>query len=302
MTEPQDPNATPPLPGAPQQPPAQPPTAPDAAPPAPESSPEPAPQPATPPPPPPTEVGYGTPPPPPPPPGQGGYGAPPPKYGPPPTPGAAPFRVGEALGWGWKKFGENIGPMILAALLIFAVSIVMALFQRVAEDQWFLAAVVQVIGWIVSTIISAALIKGALDIADGNRLQVSQMFTGFNFGHVIVAAIITGLIVAGGSALLAITIVGIIIIPFWVIATSVAFAFVNYFIVDKQETGTQAIGSSVSFVQKNLGNLLLLLLACVGIIIVGACLCGVGLLVAIPVAVLATTFAWRRLQGAPLAA
>ena len=43
---------------------------------------------------------------------------------PPPTPGPHPFRVGNAFSYGWAKFKDNLGPMVVAALLLFVVTIV----------------------------------------------------------------------------------------------------------------------------------------------------------------------------------
>src|SRR5262249_23484041 len=55
-------------------------------------------------------------------------------------------------------------------------------------------------------------------------------------------------------------------------------------------------------VRANIGPAVLTYLMIVVITFVGALICGVGLLVALPVAMLFLVYAWRRLTGGPIAA
>ena len=98
------------------------------------------PPPASPPPasPPPPPGGFGGPPPMPPggtPPPPGGFGGPPGGFTPPPAQpygggGEVPrLEVGPAIGYGWKKFTENVGPFILLMIAVFVAVIVIQLVQ-----------------------------------------------------------------------------------------------------------------------------------------------------------------------------
>src|SRR5687767_15753325 len=62
---------------------------------------------------------YGSTPPP------GGEPSPPPPP-PPPSPGgsAEGFSAPDAIGWGWRKFTENVGPILLAVAIVFVVTVV----------------------------------------------------------------------------------------------------------------------------------------------------------------------------------
>ena len=62
------------------------------------------------------------------------------------------------------------------------------------------------------------------------------------------------------------------------------------------------IKASVAFVNANLGTLIGFYIASAIAIFVGALLCGIGLLAAIPVVVIAQAYAYRSLQGEPVAA
>ena len=97
------------------------------------------PPPASPPPPP---GGFGGPPPPPPggtPPPPGGFGGPPGGFTPPPTQpygggGEVPrLEVGAAIGYGWKKFTENVGPFIILMIAVFVAMFVAWLLLQVVN-------------------------------------------------------------------------------------------------------------------------------------------------------------------------
>ena len=49
---------------------------------------------------------------------------PPPPPPPPPAPGgsAEGFSATDAIGWGWRKFTENVGPILLGVLIVFVVT------------------------------------------------------------------------------------------------------------------------------------------------------------------------------------
>ncbi len=74
------------------------------------------------------------------------------------------------------------------------------------------------------------------------------------------------------------------------------------FVIDQNEDAITGIKSSFRVISQNVGPVLLLALALVGINIVGAILCGVGLLVSIPITIIASTYAYRVLTGRYVAA
>ena len=78
--------------------------------------------------------------------------------------------------------------------------------------------------------------------------------------------------------------------------------FFVYFILDQDLGAWDAIKASFSFVKDNVGNLLLLLILSWIALFVGALLCGIGLFVAVPVVVIAHTYAYKVLRGQPVAA
>lgn len=284
-----------------------------------------------PPPPPPPAGGYppgpgGYPPPPagwgyPPPPGQG-YPPPPPADGgyfpPPPGAGRPAFSVGDGLSWAWNKFTKNALPLVVATLVFGVVlallnSLTTPLMQAVSPESFtsydsgdglidttsyslgaggiavlILAVLVQLV---VAGAIGSAYFAGLLDIADGRQVSIGSFFKPRNIVAVMIASLIVGVLTTIGFVLC--------ILP-GLIVTVLAF-FTTVAIVDRSLSPVDGIRASMDIVKKNFGQTLLFWLTSLAITVVGALLCGVGLLVAAPVAYLLQVYAYRKLSGGSVA-
>jgi uncharacterized membrane protein len=285
-----------------------------------------------PPPPPQGPPGYPPPPPPghyqppqqggyPPPPQQGGYAPAPSGYGPPPGYGGAPapFNVGEAFSWAWNKFSKNPGPLIIATLvfglilgvlygIIYGIAMALAPDTVSSYDSYdtgfsysasagFGAAslAVLIIGGLVLLVVAGAVqsayIGGLLDIANGQPVTVGSFFKPRNVGSVVIAAVIVGILTAIGQAL---CVIPGLIVGIFTIFTTVA-------IVDRNLKPIDGIKTSFELAKANFVPTLLTWLLVAVILAVGAILCGVGLLVAAPVALLFLVYSWRKLSGGQVA-
>jgi uncharacterized membrane protein len=276
-------------------------------------------------PPPPPPSGYPPPPPPsgyPPPPQQGGYQQAPggyPPAGPPGYGGAQPYSVGEAFSWAWNKFTKNAAPLIIATLvyglIIVVLQVIVNLLQAAvspgASDysssgsgfsySWNTTSMglggilISIVGWFVLLIVGAAIqsgyISGVLDIANGQQVSVGSFFRPRNIGQVIIAGLIVGVITTIGLFLC--------IIP-GVIA-SIMLVFTIVALLDRNLSPVDAVKTSFDLSKANFGNVFVTWLAMVATAFVGALLCGVGLIVAVPVAALILVYAWRRLSGGQVA-
>jgi uncharacterized membrane protein len=238
--------------------------------------------------------GYGAP--------QPGYGAPQPGYGVPPgyqPAGAAPAGgtgVGDAFGWGWKKFQEYVGPILIGLLVYLvasAVLYVIAVAIITSIDLGFFGQIlIQIVAALLFSLIQMAIIRASLQIADGRQIEVGEMFKTEQLGQYLLAAVIVAVLSGIGTMLC--------ILPGLIV--SFFAAYFGYFLLDQKQDAIESIKSSFTFVSQNLGALVIFFLASLAAYIVGAILCGVGLLVAIPVVLLAQAFMYRRLSGGPLAA
>lgn len=258
-----------------------------------------------------------------PPPGQPPYGQQPPAgqapYGQPgyPPPAAPygqagqPVQIGEAFNYGWTKFTQNLG-ILIAGLAVYlvatfvivgvfyaiiiggaAASVRVDEFGNVTSGSGAAGAVFGIGGLVLAAIavllsifIQAAVIRVALRISRGEQVSFASFFQFDDFGKVVAAALLVGVLTAVGTLLCYLP--GIVFGFF--------AQFTLFFVIDKGQDAVTALKSSFSLVNKNLGTVVLLYLAVLVVQAVGSAICGIGLFVAIPVAVLATTFVYRRLN------
>jgi uncharacterized membrane protein len=282
--------------------------------------------------PPPPGAGYpppgaGYPPPPPgwgyPPPPQGGYYPPPPPaeggyYPPPPGAGQPAYLISEGLGWAWNKFTKNALPLVLATLVFGLVITVLSmlinpLVQAVSPETFtaydtadgvvesttrtltgggvVVLMLINLVQVIIGGVIGSAFFRGLLDIADGQPVSLGSFFRPRNVGSVILASLIVAVVSSLG--LLLCIVPGLLVMMFaW---------FTTLAIVDRNLSPIDGIRASVNMIKGNFGRVLLTWLLTFGITIVGALLCGVGLLVAAPVAYLLQVYAYRKLSGGTVA-
>jgi len=286
------------------------------------------------PPPPPPQGSY-----PPPPPPQGGYAPPPPGgYSPPqggyPQQGGYPAQggyggyppvaggqldLGDGFGWAWNKFSKNAVPLIVAtlvyALVLSAVyGIITFLAGALAPtststyDSYeggfsysygagfgVASVLVLIVGYLVLFVIggaiSSAYYGGLLDIANGEKVEMGSFFKPRNVGSVLIASVLVGIATSIGSFLC--------IIPGLVVMIFTQFATVS--IVERGLSPVDGIKASVDVVKRNFLQALLTWLVYSVVIVVGALLCGVGVLVGAPVAYLFLVYAYRKLTGGQLA-
>lgn len=239
-------------------------------------------------PPPGTPPAYGAPP---------SYGTPPPGYG--AAPGYAPtpgdVTVGSAFNYGWEKFQKNVGPILIAMLAYMVGSFFIYIIAIAAisslDAGLFGQLLIQIVFALIFGLVQMAIIRASLQIIDGQELQLSTMFATEQLGQYILAVILVA--IATGIGYVLCIIPGIII--------SFFAAYFGYFLLDRKLGAVDAIKASFTFVQENLGTLVVFFLACIAAEIVGAILCGVGLFVAIPVVLIAQAYMYRRLSGGTVA-
>jgi len=250
--------------------------------------------------PPPPTGGYGTPPPP------GGYGSPPPPpagYGGPSGPADA-WSVGNALGYGWRKFTQNVGSILLFTLVLVLGSIVLGIVGSIIDravfgtpDEGFFSQSTHtlfssLLGFVGQAFFGAAVVRAALDLTEGRGLNIGDVFRRINFGTVVVLAILVAIIETIGFILLVIP--GLVAILFLYFAT--------YFLLDRDLGPVDAIKASFGLVGRDLGKALLWAVVAFLVSIVGVCVCFVGLFVTIPVATIGTAYTYKKLTGQPVAA
>jgi len=225
--------------------------------------------------------------PPPPPPAS----PPPPSGGAPISGGAAPFSVGDAISYGWNAYWKNVGPMILIVLAIVVVNIVLSIIALPFDNQ-FMRFIIQLVAWVVSLLLALGLIRATLALTRGEKPEVSMLFETDNFGPYIVAAILFGI----GSA------IGFILCIIPGVIFAIFYGFYGFIIVDKgEQSPIEALKRSQQLVSGHFGAVLGLAVVLILINIVGALLCGIGLLFTVGISAIAWAYAYRALAGEPVA-
>lgn len=230
----------------------------------------------------------------PPPPEQppGGYGAPPP---PPPAPaqGGGGYSAGTAWSYGWNKFTSNLGQILLAVIVLVVVQIAVQAISYLVSDALLVRWVLSLAAWVLSMIIGAGIVRFALDITEGKRLDAATILTPNKLGDVIIVSLVTGVL----------TFIGLILCVLPGLAVMFFTSFSLYFLMDREDLGAiDAIKASFEFTKNNAGSVIVWFLLGLATWIVGALLCGVGLIAAIPVVLIGTAYTYKTLNGQPVAA
>jgi uncharacterized membrane protein len=238
--------------------------------------------------------------------GQPGYPPPAAPYGQPGYPGQT-VQVQDAFSYGWNKFTQNVGVIlggvltyvaVLAGLSVAFWAILVGTAQTTVDPvtgevstaggfafgfgTFLFVAVFVVLGFLVQ----AAVVNVSLLVTRGKKLEYADFFRYPNLGTVILAALLIGL----ATGVLAITIVGPIVFVFFA-------QFTLFYVIDKKLGVLDAFKASFTVVSRNLGTVVLLFLGVYLAQLVGTLLCYVGLLVALPVAQIATAYVYRRLNA-----
>jgi uncharacterized membrane protein len=217
-----------------------------------------------------------------------------------PAPASGSVGVGDALGYGWKGFTANVASILLIVLAVVVVNLGLN-WLSTTVDNAFLSFLLSLIAFVVGFFIALGLIRAALTITDGQKPNVGELFRGEGVAQYALASIVLGL---GFALINVLGLITILLLPVTFIATLVLGFFVQFFgyaILDENVSAFEGIGRSFDVVKRNFGELLLLWLAALGINILGALLCGIGLLVTLPVTAIAWAYAWRRLTGGVIA-
>ena len=229
------------------------------------------------------------------------------------------MNIGEAFSWAWNKFTKNAAPLIVATLIygvivgvlygiVYGVAALLApdpVTYYDSSDSGFsysysagfggasiaVLAVGGVVLLLVIGAIQSAYLGALLDIANGEHVAVGSFFKPRNVGSVVLGTLIVGVLTAIGYVLC--------VLPG--LAVAIFTIFTTILIVERSLPPIDAIKASVDIVKANFVQVLLAWLIFGVITTVGSLLCGIGLIVALPVATLFLVYTYRKLSGGQVA-
>lgn len=246
---------------------------------------------------------------------------PPPAYGAPvPTPGPTPggYSPVAAIQDGWARFTKSPSTLLVPALIVLLVNIVIGGIVYVVLGATLLdshdctktvlgtqidakcgpglltslvgAALSGAVSTFLSSLFGAGLIKCALNVVDGKPVDTGDVFAYASKPEVVSTAAILAVLGFIGTLLC--------YVPAIVVSFLTVFAM--FYVVDKGLSGVAAIKASVSLVVSRIGDSILFYLLAAVVLVVGAILCLVGLLAAVPVVLAGAAYTFRAFNNEPV--
>jgi len=229
-----------------------------------------------------------------------------------------PYKATEAISYGWRKFKASPSTLLVPMIVVFVgLAVVALIIQFVIIGGFFGSQTCttsningqpsvscgqsfwrQLLGAglgatllsLVGQILLAGIYRGATRVTDGKDFSLGQLFEGYNKVQVVLAAIFIS--VATGIATVLCYLPGVLI--------AFLTSYTLFFIVDQELEAAEAIAESVKLVWHNFGKALLFFILAAIVVAIGAIVCLVGLLVAVPVVVIGMAYTYRRLQQQPV--
>ena len=241
--------------------------------------------------------------------GQPGFG----QY--PPAPQAR-FNLGDAISWSWNKFTKNAAALIVP-IIVYAIALVAAsALAYLLISQFGVGDVIEesdgsttvdlttggsvaamifsFVGALILYICLVAYTSGLLDIADGKPVSIGSFFAPRNAGPSMLTALILAIVASLISAIPYVGYIGSIVV-------GLVTMYILPTVVDRALGVGEAFKQGFAVFQKDVGNSILVYIVTVVILAIGGALCGVGLLVAAPVASLVLINAYRSISGGAVA-
>jgi uncharacterized membrane protein len=220
------------------------------------------------------------PPPPPPPPSASG-----------PPVGGEPVNIGDAVNYGWNAYWKNVGPMVVIALVIFGINIVFSAIGS-ASGSVALQVVLNLVGWLVGLFLALGWFRVALEVTQGRRPEVGDVFKAEGYGPYIVASIVFGI----GFF------IGIVLCVIPGIIFAVVFGFYGFVAAEQGNAAVpmETLKRAAEITRGHRWQLFGLAIVLALINLVGLLACGVGLLFTSGITIIAWAYTYRRLSGQPI--
>jgi uncharacterized membrane protein len=215
----------------------------------------------------------------------------------------AQLDVGSAFSYGWEKFQRYWKEFVLLQLAMFVAVLVVSLIAVLAivpaatgNDAgifitWVLLAVIFFVIFALAFALQAGVFRAGLGVTRGVAPNFDMFKDTTNFGPYIVTVLLVGLGVALGSI--------ICVLPG--IAFGILTAYAPLLSLDRGMSAVDAIRRSIEMVTSNLGPVVLILVVSYLVYYVGTLLCGIGVLVTAPIALVMLCYSYRALNNEPVA-
>ena len=199
------------------------------------------------------------------------------------------FSIKEAVSYGWKKATSRLLFFILLFVIVAASSSLPSITAALIDPQQggVLIFISQLAAWVIQILISIGLINIALRLYENKKTDYKDLFRRYQLIiPYFIASVIYSVIVVVGFILF--------IIPGFVWA--IKFRYFSYLMIDRNLGPIDALKESGKITDGVKWKLLWFSLALVGINILGALALLVGLLVTVPLSMMAEVYVYKKLS------
>jgi uncharacterized membrane protein len=198
------------------------------------------------------------------------------------------FSISEALKTGWKKTTAHFWAFCVFLLANLIVSSLLGGLSRSVNRHAFFSAGVSIFSWLVQAFIELVLVRLTLNVLVKDKIVAKELVPSWpQFWKFFGASILCSIVILIGFICL--------IVPGIILA--LRLQFYGYLILEKGLRPVEALRQSWAMSRGQTWRLFLLLLAMIGVVLLGALALGVGLLVAVPLVGVAIAFVYRKLEG-----
>lgn len=213
------------------------------------------------------------------------------------------WNVGDALSYGWSRFRASptsyvAGVLVLVAGLAVAAAVGVLLQAQLVDVTSGLGVSLLVGALVASLLVVAAqlfgagFLRGALGVTEGRTFEPRAVLSTEAAGPIVMTSL----------AIAAATFLGSLLCYLPGLAVAFLAQWSLYFVIDRGLAPGDAIRASVDLVRTRLTESLVWFVVGGLVVAAGAALCGVGLLVALPVVALGGAYSYRVLTGEEIAA
>jgi len=197
------------------------------------------------------------------------------------------FSITEAIKYGWSMFKQHYTLLAGLVLTVFAVGMGLDFISRGLSETSSLASfVLSLIGTAISIFVGIGIIYIALRLHDENTAKFKDIFKAVPFFWRYI----------GTSIAYAVTVlVGLILLIVPGIYWAIKYSFYKYMLIDKNLGPIEALKESGKITHGAKWNLLLFFIVIMILNIIGILAMGVGLLISMPVTLMATVYVYRKL-------
>lgn len=193
------------------------------------------------------------------------------------------FSISDALKQAWKFTKENFFFLLIYQIILF----IILGFLGTAQEKWEWS-ILHLLGWFIVILGKMGLYNSSLMIVDEQKPHFDQLYTNWRLLYSwIVASFIFG--VAFVIGLMLFIVPGLYI---WA-----RYGFYPFIILDKNSGPLEALNLSAEITHGNRWHVFLLFFACTILDILGALFFGIGLLITIPITLLALAIVYRQLAS-----